>query len=105
MARITFVLENGAESTVEHRGQTQTLMELARQNAIPGVSGDCGGAMACATCHIHVDPAWCDHVGQAGEDEREIIELTAEPARESRLGCQVWITDQLDGLRVRIAAH
>lgn len=105
MTKITFVSPDGTEITVEHDGPSQTLMELARRHDVPGITGDCGGAMACATCHLHIDPFWLRAVGPALDEEREIIDMTDAPREGSRLGCQIWVTSSLDGLQVRTAPH
>lgn len=88
---------------VSHAGDRESLMLIARRHGVPGVIGDCGGVMACATCHVHVMPEWQDRVGPPSVDERELIEMTADPRPESRLGCQVFVTSALDGLRVKVA--
>ncbi len=89
--------------TADYAGERESLMELGRRHGVPGVIGSCGGFMACATCHVHVDAAWLTAAGPAGAEEREIIEMTADPRPESRLGCQLWITPAMDGLIVRVA--
>ncbi|MET0364177.1 MAG: 2Fe-2S iron-sulfur cluster-binding protein [Sphingobium sp.] len=83
----------------------ESVMELARREGVPGIMGDCGGFMACATCHVHVAPEWLEHVGRASDEEREMISLTADPRLESRLGCQIWLSERLDGLRLSVAPH
>lgn len=103
MPRITFVLPDGSEASIDHAGGVLSLMELARQHGVAGIRGDCGGMMACATCHVHVDPGWIAAVGDASPDERDLVELTADPRAISRLACQIWIRDALDGLRVQVA--
>lgn len=105
MTKLTFLLREGGASIVEYSGVAENLRELALQNGVAGISGNCGGFMACATCHVHVAPEWHEAVGPASDDEREMIAMTADPKPESRLGCQVWFTPQLDGLTVRVAAH
>jgi len=90
---------------VDHAGFPETLMEIGRRHGVPGIIGDCGGFMSCATCHLQVDPAWLSRTGGASADERDMIAMTADPQPESRLGCQLWLTAELDGLRVRVASH
>ena len=77
-------------------------MEAAVKNSVPGIDADCGGACACATCHVYVDAAWTDKVGERGNLEESMLGFadTAEPT--SRLACQIKLTDQLDGLVVRL---
>ena len=70
---------------------------------MPGIIGDCSGFMACATCHVHVEPEWREKVGPPSDEEAEMIAMTADPRPESRLGCQIWLDAKLDGLRVRVA--
>ena len=89
--------------TIDYAGVRESLMELGRRHDVPGVIGDCGGFMACATCHVHVEPEWREAVGPASGEERDLIEMTKDPRPESRLGCQLWVTPELDGLRVRVA--
>lgn len=90
---------------IDHAGHPETLMEIGRRHGVPGIIGDCGGFMSCATCHLHVDPDWLARTGAASGDERDMIEMTADPRAESRLGCQIWLTAELDGLYVRVAPH
>lgn len=82
-----------------------SVMETGRNAGVPGIIGDCGGFMSCATCHVHIAAEWRDAVGPPSDEERDMIALTADPRPESRLGCQIWLTDRLDGLRVRVAGH
>lgn len=82
-----------------------SVMETAKRGSVPGIIGDCGGFMSCATCHVHVAPEWREAVGDPSEEERDMIALTVDPRPESRLGCQIWLTAKLDGLRVRVAGH
>jgi ferredoxin, 2Fe-2S len=71
-------------------------------HGVPGITGDCGGVCSCATCHVKIDPAWVEKVGPAGEAEAGMLELEDEVEDNSRLGCQVKLTDDLDGLVVRV---
>lgn len=102
---MTFFLPDGGETVIDHTGHAETLMEVSRRHGIPGVIGDCGGFMSCATCHVHVAPEWLAKLGAAPESEREMIAMTADPRPESRLACQIWVVPELDGLTVRVAAH
>jgi len=77
-------------------------MEVAKANGIPGIDADCGGACSCATCHVYVDANWIDKVGTPSENEAELLELVVNPDDTSRLSCQIVISDDLDGLIVRI---
>jgi ferredoxin, 2Fe-2S len=101
MPVITYVEHNGAE----HRVSLQpgvSLMQGAVANNVPGIDGDCGGACACATCHIFVDPAWADRLGERNAMENSMLEF-AEAVREtSRLACQIRADTALDGLVVHL---
>lgn len=80
-----------------------TVMEAAINNLVPGIDGDCGGAAACGTCMVHVDPAFVERVGGPATDmEAEMLSLTDDVSETSRLGCQVTISDELDGLTLRL---
>jgi len=105
MPKVTFLLAEGGEMMIDHAGFPETLMEIGRRHGVPGIIGDCGGFMSCATCHLHIDPDWLVRSGTASANERAMIEMTADPRVESRLGCQLWLTPEMDGLRVRVAAH
>ena len=77
-----------------------TVMEGAIQNNIPGIDADCGGSMACATCHVYVDDKWYDKISKAEDGEQDMIDMAYEPKKNSRLSCQIIISDELDGLVV-----
>lgn len=81
-----------------------TVMEGAVQNGIPGIDADCGGACACGTCHVYVDPAWVAKTGSPNTSETGMMELVKNIAPTSRLACQIKVTDELDGLVVRMPA-
>ena len=100
MVRATYIEVDGAEHRVE-ADEGISLMEAARQNGVPGVDGDCGGACACATCHVHVDPDWFERTGPANEEEADLLEFANDPAATSRLSCQMKLSAALDGLIVR----
>ncbi|MCP3731407.1 2Fe-2S iron-sulfur cluster-binding protein [Sphingomonas sp. MG17] len=101
MARITFVESDGTEHQIE-ADDGYTVMEVARDNDVPGIEAECGGAGACATCHIYVDLAWTAVAGEAGPTERELLEMVEDRRAESRLSCQINIRSELDGLIVRL---
>jgi 2Fe-2S ferredoxin len=101
MPKITFVLTNGTEKTVE--AQTGlSVMEVAVKNNIPAIEGACGGSLACATCHVYVHPDWWDKVmpedGEISEAEEDMLDLAFHLTRKSRLSCQIIVRDELDGL-------
>jgi 2Fe-2S ferredoxin len=80
-----------------------TAMEAAVKNGVPQIDGDCGGAAACATCHVYVDPDWIGRTGPAAEGmEKSMLEFAEEVRETSRLACQIAITDELDGLILRL---
>ncbi len=77
-----------------------SVMEGAIQNDITGIDADCGGSMACATCHVYVEEKWLDKLPKAEEGEIDMIDMAFEPKKNSRLSCQITVTDELDGLTV-----
>lgn len=79
-----------------------TVMELAVKNDVPGIEAECGGACACATCHVYVDEAWVAKVGTAEAMEEDMLDFAYELKPNSRLSCQIKVTDELDGLEVRV---
>ena len=99
---ITFVQPNGDEQTFRVGDLDQSVMNVARMNNVPGVAADCGGACACATCHVHVDPAWIGVVGRPSNIEADMIDLASEMSETSRLSCQINLCQELDGLRVTV---
>ncbi|MDC0136621.1 2Fe-2S iron-sulfur cluster-binding protein [Sulfitobacter sp.] len=102
MAKITYVEYNGKEHVVEVANGL-TVMEGARDNNIPGIEADCGGACACSTCHVYVDEAWTDKLPPKDDMEEDMLDFAYEPdPAKSRLTCQLKVTDALDGLRVKM---
>ncbi|MFZ1101378.1 MAG: 2Fe-2S iron-sulfur cluster-binding protein [Hyphomicrobiaceae bacterium] len=101
MARITFVQPDGTEQTVEAQ-PGMTVMETAKINLIEGIEAECGGACACATCHVYVDAAWRERTGAPSEMEEDMLDFAFEVRPESRLSCQIKVAEALDGLVVRI---
>lgn len=81
------------------------VMELARAEAIDGIDAECGGGCACATCHVHVRPEWMPKVGQPSELEKEMLQFDGEVTDTSRLSCQIELTDELDGLTVKVVGR
>ena len=79
-----------------------SVMELAQREGLEGIEGECGGACACATCHVHVDPAWAERVGKAGDVELDMLDFCEDLTEQSRLGCQINITDELDGVKFKV---
>lgn len=101
MTKITFIEHNGKEHTIDGEND-MTLMEVAVKNRIPGIDADCGGACACATCHVFVEPEWFEKTGQAKESEEDMLDFAFDVRENSRLSCQIVVSDELDGLVVRI---
>ena len=104
MPQITFVTSTGEEFQVD-AATGSTVMESATRNSIPGIEAECGGACACATCHVYVDAAWAEKVGSADAMEEDMLDFAFEVKPESRLSCQVKITDEMDGLKVHIPSQ
>jgi 2Fe-2S ferredoxin len=100
MPQITFIDAHGESRTVEAEAGA-TVMEAAIRNAVPGIEAECGGACACATCHVYVDEAWIGAVGQATPMEEDMLDFAFDIRPTSRLSCQIRIRDDLDGLVVR----
>ena len=101
MGRVTYIEHDGTEHVIAVEDGV-SIMEAAVQNGVPGIDADCGGQCACATCHVHVDGAWLDQAGVAGEMEDELLNLAPERDEASRLSCQITMSPALDGLVVRI---
>ena len=101
MANITYIEHNGTEHTIEVK-TGQSVMEGAVKHNIPGIDADCGGACACATCHVYVDEAWLDKTGEKSAMEESMLDFAEGVEPNSRLSCQIKVTDELDGLTVRM---
>ena len=99
MAKITFIDKDGNQKKIEIENGL-TVMEGAIQNNITGIDADCGGSMACATCHVYVQDEWFNKIEKAEDAEQDMIDMAYEPKKNSRLSCQLIVTDQLDGLVV-----
>ncbi len=99
MTRITFIEHNGTERSVD-ADNGLSVMEAAIDNGIPGIDADCGGGCSCATCHVFVDPAWLDKVGPPNANEDAMLSVSNDRKDNSRLSCQIKISDELDGLVV-----
>ncbi|WP_235297625.1 2Fe-2S iron-sulfur cluster-binding protein [Portibacter marinus] len=101
MAKITFITRDGESKTVE--GHSGSVMELAVQNHIQGIDGDCGGVCSCATCHVHLSPEDMEKLGQPSEIEADMLELEDNVSSYSRLSCQLDVSDELDGMTLKVA--
>ena len=101
MPKITYIEHNGKSHTTEVPKEL-SVMEGALQNNIPGIDADCGGACACATCHVYVDEKWFDKLQKKDDAEQDMLDMAFEPKKNSRLACQITATDELDGLVVKV---
>ena len=99
MTKVTFKDFQGNSKTIEVENGL-SVMEGAIQNDITGIDADCGGAMACATCHVYVKDEWSNKIPKAEDAEVDMIDMAYEPKKNSRLSCQIIISDELDGLEV-----
>jgi len=99
MPKITYI-ENSKNSHTIEVANGLSVMEGAVQNNIPGIDADCGGSMACATCHVYVKEEWFDKVPKKEDGEEDMLDIAYEPNKFSRLSCQMIVTDELDGLTV-----
>ena len=101
MAKIKYIEHNGKEHIVEVQNGL-TVMEGAVQNDIPGIDADCGGGMSCATCHVYVKEDWYNKLPKKEMGEDDMLDQAYEPKQNSRLSCQIMVSDDLDGLTVHI---
>ena len=99
MAKITYTDQQGNSKTVDVENGL-SVMEGAIQNDVPGIDADCGGSMACATCHVYVEEKWLDKLSKAEDGEIDMIDMAFEPKKNSRLSCQLIVTNELNGLKV-----
>ena len=101
MPKITYIEHNGKSHIIEV-SKGLTVMEGAIENNISGIDADCGGGMACATCHVYVKEEWFDKVNIKSEGEDDMLDQAYEPNKHSRLSCQISVTDDIDGLIVNL---
>ena len=101
MAKITFISSDAKLYKVDVQNGL-TVMEGAVQNDVPGIDADCGGGMACATCHVYVNEDWIDKLPAKEDGEEDMLDMAFEPKSNSRLSCQITVSDELDGLIVNI---
>jgi len=100
MVKITFIDTAGTARTVE--GEVgSTVMETAIKNGVPGIEAECGGACACSTCHVYIDDAWREEVGEPSPMEEDMLDFAYEVKPSSRLSCQIKVSEELDGLTVQ----
>ena len=101
MTKITYNTDDNKTQTIDVQNGL-TVMEGAVQNDIPGIDADCGGGMACATCHVYVNEEWFDKLPAKEDGEEDMLDMAFEPKKNSRLSCQIMVADQLDGLVVNL---
>ena len=101
MSKITYIEHNGKSHSINVQNGL-TVMEGAIQNNIPGIDADCGGSMACATCHVYVKEEWFNKLPKKEDGEEDMLDMAFEPKNNSRLSCQLIVSDELDGLIVNI---
>jgi ferredoxin, 2Fe-2S len=100
MIKVTYIDAAGTARTVEAEAGS-TLMETAIRNGVPGIEAECGGACACSTCHVYIEEAWRDKVGPPSPMEEDMLDFAFAVQPNSRLSCQIKISDELDGLVVK----
>ena len=101
MPKITYIEHNGKSHQIDVANGL-TVMEGAVQNNIPGIDADCGGSMACATCHVYVKEDWFNRLPKKENGEEDMIDMAYEPNKFSRLSCQITVSDKIDGLVVQL---
>ena len=101
MAKITFIQHTGTDQTVDGL-PGMSVMETAVKNMVAGIDADCGGACACATCHVYIEPDWVEKVGARNPMEEDMLDFAFDVRDNSRLSCQIKVSDALDGLRVKV---
>ena len=101
MPKITYIEHNGKQHILEVSNGL-SVMEGAVQNNIPGIDADCGGSCACATCHVYVDEKWFNKLPKKEATDEDMLDMAFEPNKFSRLSCQLTVSDELDGLVVKM---
>ena len=104
MAKVTYIEHDGREHAVEVKSGL-SVMEGAVRNSVPGIDADCGGACACATCHVYVEDGWFDRLPPMEELEQAMLDFAFDVRGNSRLACQIMLKDDLDGLVVKTPAR
>jgi 2Fe-2S ferredoxin len=101
MPKIRFILPNG--DVQDHEAMTgHSIMQASRDAGVDSIIGECGGVLSCATCHVYIDEAWTNRTGPAGEPELELIECVVDPRPNSRLCCQILMSETLDGIVITV---
>ena len=101
MPKITYIEHNGKTHTIDV-AKGLSVMEGAVQNNISGIDADCGGGMACATCHVYVKEEWFDKLPKKEDGEEDMLDMAYEPKKNSRLSCQLTVSEELEGLVVKL---
>ena len=101
MAKIIYIEHSGKSHTIEVQNGL-TVMEGAIQNNVPGIDADCGGSMACATCHVYVKEEWFNKLPKKEDGEEDMLDMAHEPNKFSRLSCQLTVSDELEGIIVNL---
>ena len=101
MTKIVYIEHDGKSHSIDVQNGL-TVMEGAIQNNIPGIDADCGGSMACATCHVYVKEEWFNKLPKKEDGEEDMLDMAFEPNQFSRLSCQLTVVDELDGLIVQL---
>ena len=101
MAKITYIEHSGKSHTIEVQNGL-TVMEGAIQNNVPGIDADCGGSMACATCHVYVKEEWFNKLPKKEDGEEDMLDMAYEPNKFSRLSCQLIVSDKLEGMIINL---
>ena len=101
MAKITYITHDNKSQTLEVQNGL-SVMEGAVQNDVPGIDADCGGGMACATCHVYVNEEWLDKLPVKEDGEEDMLDMAFEPKQNSRLSCQLILNDQHNGIVVNL---
>ncbi|MFJ3780009.1 2Fe-2S iron-sulfur cluster-binding protein [Streptomyces sp. NPDC090075] len=102
MPKIQFRTSSGDLRTVD-ADEGESLMQAAVRNGVPGILGECGGELSCATCHVYIADPWAKHFPPASADEQDLLEMADDRRPDSRLGCQLKVTESVDGLVAEIA--
>ena len=101
MSKVTYIEHDGNSHTIDIQNGL-TVMEGAIQNNIPGIDADCGGSMACATCHVYVKEEWFNKIPKKEDGEEDMLDMAYEPNKFSRLSCQLTVSDKLEGMIVNL---
>ena len=100
MPHVTYITPSN--ETITLNADEKNLMQIAVENGVEGIDGDCGGICSCATCHVQIEPDWIEKTGTASDEEAGLLEFEDHVNERSRLGCQILLTEALDGLVVRV---